>query len=269
MPAGTQWYNDPMAYKHTTAANPMTYLRMVVLALLSVFIALRVPFLGQNALDFVAPRAVNLGILFSITVGFLMYKSLTRRSDLDHYIALELNKIRRMYHLSRHVAAATTGAEAWFSAVRGSIREYLGMFRTFTFHEYDLGNPLFRSITYAIYALPTRVKKYNSDLYRALLDTAGQATEAREFIRAYKDDRISLFSWIVVVIISLIFSVLIMASTPFELVLRGVGAMVILCLFLVLQLIFEHDHVNNLRESRWAARYAEDLISLDHADRMK
>ena len=258
-----------MAFQHTTAANPTTYVRMLLLVLLAAFIALRVPYVGESALDFVAPRAVNVGILFSITVGFLMYKSLNRRSDLDNYISLELNKIRRMYHLARHVAHTAAGSSAWLAAVSGGIREYLGLFRTFTFHEYGLGNPLFRSVTYAVYALPVTVKKYNSDLYQALLTAAGEATEAREFIRSKKDDRVSLFSWIIVALISLIFSSLVIAATPYSFMLRSIGAMVILCLFLVLQLIFEHDRANSLRDRAWARRYVEDLASLDHADKMK
>src|SRR5512134_1140208 len=97
---GTAWYNGDMALHHTTAANPTTYLRMLLLILVAAFIALRVPYVGEGALEFVSPRVVNLGVLFSITVGFLMYRSLNRRSELDHYIALELNKIRRIYHLA-------------------------------------------------------------------------------------------------------------------------------------------------------------------------
>jgi hypothetical protein len=263
------WYNESMAFKHTTAANPTTYLRMLLLTLVAAFIALRVPYVGEDALDFVSPRIINLGILFSITVGFLMYKSLNRRSDLDNYIALELNKIRRIYHLSRHVAKTASGSDGWLAAVTGGIREYLGLFRTFSFHEYRMGNPLFRSVTYAVYALPSAVKKYNSDLYQALLTATGEATEAREFIRAKKDDRVSLFSWIIVALISLIFAVLVIAATPYVFVLRAVGALVILCLFLVLQLIFEHDRANSLRDHVWAQRYVDDLVSLDHADNMK
>lgn len=228
-----------------------------------------IPYAGPEALDYIAPRAVNLGILFSITVGFLMYKSLNRRSDMDNYIAMELNKIRRLYHLALHIRKEQPEAETWFLAVKGAIREYLGLFRTFTFHEYDLGNPVFRSVTYAIYSLPARVKKYNSDLYQSLLTASAEATLAREYIRAKKDDQVSLFSWIVVVLISLGFAILIIAATPPTTVLRGVGALVIFCLFLVLHLIYEHDRTNSLRDRAWANRYVADVDSLDHADKMQ
>ncbi|HTP57139.1 MAG TPA: hypothetical protein VMJ72_02590 [Candidatus Paceibacterota bacterium] len=259
-----------MAKHHTTAANPVTYLHTVLAIAVAVLLAMRVPYAaGSDALDYIAPRAVNLGILFSIVVGFLMYKSLTRRSDIDNSISRELNKVRRMYHLARHIAKAQPAADTWYAAVRGGIREYLGLFRTLTLHEYDLGNPLFRSVTYAVYSLPSQAAGYDPQLYQSLLDATGEATEAREFIRAKKDDQISWFSWIVVVLVSLVFSVLIIAATPQVMLLRWVGASVILCLFLVLQLIYEHDRTNSRRDRNWAVQYVENLTSLDRAERMR
>ncbi len=255
--------------QHTTAANPSTYIRMALITATAVALARYIPYAGPQAIDYIAPRAVNLGILFSITVGFLMYKSLNRRSDMDNYIAMELNKIRRLYHLALHIKRHQPQAESWFQAVKGSIREYLGLFQAFTLHEYDMGNPVFRSVTYAVYSLPTQIRDYNPELYSSMLDAAADATLAREYIRAKKDDQVSLFSWIVVALISLGFSTLIIAATPYDLVLRGVGALVIFCLFLVLQLIYEHDRANSQRDRVWANRYVGDLTSLDHADRMK
>ncbi len=256
-----------MAKRHTTAANPVTYLHMLLALATTGVLARFVPYAATyDALDYIAPRAVNIGILFSIVVGFLMYKSLTRRSDIDNSISLELNKIRRIYHLARHIAKAEPAADTWYAAVRGGIREYLGMFRSLTLHEYDLGNPLFRSVTYAVYSLPSQVTGYDPQLYESLLEATGQATEAREFIRAKKDDQISWFSWIVVVFISLVFAVLVLASTPETMVLRAVSASVILCLFLVLQLIYEHDRANSLRDRTWARQYLENLTSLDRAE---
>jgi hypothetical protein len=242
---------------------------MVLVAGAAYGIGISVPFLGQAAQDFIAPRAVNIGILFSMTVGFLMHKSLTRRSDIDNHIALELNKVRRMYHLARHIAKADPKADVWFRAVTGAIHEYLGLFRTITFKHYEMGSPLFRSITYAVYTLPTQTTKYDAQLYDSLLEAAGQATEAREFIRAKKDDTVSLFSWIVVTVVSLVFAVIILTATPMEPLLRLVGSLTIFCLFLVLQLIYEHDRANGRRDRAWADRYVTDLESLDHAEKMK
>lgn len=258
-----------MTKRHTTAANPVTYLHSLFAIALALLLAMKIPYAGTEALDYIAPRAVNIGILFSIVVGFLMYKSLTRRSDIDNSVSLELNKVRRMYHLARHIAKATPAADSWYAAVRGGIREYLGMFRTLSLHEYDLGNTLFRSVTYTVYSLPATVHGYDVPLYESLLETTGQATEAREFIRAKKDDQISWFSWIVVGFIALAFAVLIIAATPQDQILRLVGASVIVCLFLVLQLIYEHDRANSRRDRSWAVQYLDNLTSLDHAERIR
>ena len=254
---------------HAITRSPTTYARTVLAVAIAGAIAWNIPYAGDVSLDYIAPRAVNLGILFSITIGFLMYKSLTRRSAMDDYIALELNKVRRMYHLAVHIAKTEPKATAWLAAIRGGIHEYLGLFRTMTFHEYDLGNPLFRHITYAIYSLPRQVPDYNKSLYDSLLATTADVTLARENIRAKKDDQISMFSWMVVVLIALAFSVIVIAATPPEPVLRSVGGLVAFCLFLVLQLIYEHDRDNHRRDRSWAERYAADLVSLERADRMQ
>jgi len=258
-----------MERMHAITRSPATYARIVVAVAIASAIAWNLPYAGDVSLDYISPRAVNLGILFSITIGFLMYKSLSRRSDMDAAISLELNKVRRIYHLAAHIAKAEPKAKAWFAAVRGGIHEYLALFRTITLHEYGLGNPLFRHVTYAAYSLPAQVPAYNPELYDALLAATADATLAREQIRAKKDDQISAFSWMVVIIISLAFSAIIIAATPPQPVLRGVGALVAFCMFLVLQLIYEHDRDNRIRDRSWADRYVADLKSLEHAERMK
>jgi hypothetical protein len=257
-----------MPKRHTTAANWLTWVHSLVLAAIAIAIAMYVPYAGSAIHDFVSARGVNLGILFSMTVGFLMYKSLTRRSDIDHYTALELNKVRRIYHLAKHIAKAQPKASAWLAAVRGGVHEYLGLFRTFTFRQYELGDPLFRHITYAVYSLPSVTKTYNSELYDSLLEASGQATEAREFIHAKKDDTVSLFSWFVVAFIALAFGGVIVSATPADAVVRGIGALAIFCMFLVLQLIYEHDRANHQRDRAWADRYVTDLESLERAEKM-
>jgi hypothetical protein len=73
----------------------------------------------------------------------------------------------------------------------------------------------------------------------------------------------------VVIIVSLVFSTIILMATPMNPLLRMVGGLVIFCLFLVLQLIYEHDNANERRDRVWAHRYVKDLDSLDHAEKMR
>lgn len=252
-------------YLHSTTKSPWTWVRMVFLAVLAIVISRVVPYAGPDALDHIAPRALNIGILFSMTVGFLMFKTLSRRTALDEHIAVELNKIRRIYHLSLHMKKAQPALTDWFTRVRGSIITYLKSFESHTFEGYEKGNPLFRAVTYTVYGLPSLGEPYNEQIYTSLLNATSDVTEARENIRSKKGDYIGRFAWFVVIVISLVFGGLIIASTPDSPLLKDVGAAVMFCLFLVLQLIYEHDHDNAVRVRALAKKYLHDLESLENA----
>ena len=238
---------------------------MAFLAVLAYVISRIVPYAGPESIDHIAPRALNLGILFSMTVGFLMFKTLTRRTALDEHIAVELNKIRRIYHLSLNLKKAQPALTDWFTRVRGAIITYLQSFESHTFKGYEKGNPLFRAVTYAVYGMPSLNEPYNGELYMSLLNATSEVTEARENIRSKKGDYIGRFAWFVVIVISLVFGGLIIASTPDDILLKNVGAAVIFCLFLVLQLIYEHDKDNTVRVKALADKYLNDMKALENA----
>ena len=257
--------NAMASYLHSTTRSPWTWFRMALLGVLSIVISRVVPYAGPVALDHIAPRALNIGILFSMTVGFLMFKTLSRRSNLDEYIAVELNKIRRIYHLSLNMKKAQPALTDWFTRVRGGIITYLQSFESHQFKGYERGNPLFRAVTYAVYGLPSLGEPYNQELYTSILDATSDATEARENIRSKKGDYIGRFAWFVVIVISLVFGSLIIASTPDVVLLKNVGAAVMFSLFLVLQLIYEHDRDNAVRTKALADKYLNDLKALENA----
>jgi hypothetical protein len=252
-------------YLHSTTRSPWTWVRLLLLAFLSYGISRVIPYAGAGALDNIVPFALNIGILFSITGGFLMFKTLTRRTALDEHIAVELNKIRRIYHLSLHLKKQQPALTDWFTRVRTAIITYLRSFENHTFVGYEKGNPLFRAVTYAVYGLPTLNEPYNTELYTSLLQTTSNVTEARENIRSRKGDYIGRFSWLVIIVISLVFAGLIITSTPDDALLRNLGAAVMFCLFLVLQLIYEYDSDNAVRARALAEKYANDLKALENA----
>lgn len=239
---------------------------MSLLALLAWLFSRVVPFAGPETLDQIVTMALNIGILFSITVGFLMFKTLTRRTGLDEHIAVELNKIRRIYHLSLHMKKAQPALGDWFGRIRNAIVTYLQSFEGHSFESYEKGNPLFRAVTYAVYSLPSLNEPYNTELYASLLEASSSVTEARENIRSKKSDHIGRFQWFVVIIIALVFGTLILATTPAnDFLLRNLGAVVMFCLFLVLQLIYEHDRDNAVRVHALAEKYLHDLRALESA----
>jgi hypothetical protein len=253
------------SYLHSTTRSPWTWVRLILLGILAYGISRAIPYAGADSLDHITPLALNIGILFSITTGFLMFKTLSRRTALDEHIAVELNKVRRIYHLALHLKKQQPALTDWFTRVRTSIITYLKSFEGKTFEGYEKGNPLFRAVTYAVYSLPSLNEPYNPEIFGSLMTATSEVTEARENIRSKKGDYIGRFSWFVVIVIALIFGLLIIASTPNDELLRNLGAAVMFALFLVLQLIYEHDHDNGVRVRALAAKYANDLKALENA----
>ena len=84
---------------HATTTHLITYVRIIVLFAVSFCLVWFVPTAPERLTDFFYTHAFNLGVLYAITIGFLMSLTLSRRQLIEEYIALELNKIRRLYHL--------------------------------------------------------------------------------------------------------------------------------------------------------------------------
>jgi hypothetical protein len=234
--------------------------------MVSALIVLVVPYEPIAGLeDFFGFHAINVGVLYAIIIGFIMSLSLSRKHELMEYILLELNKLRRMHHIALHLSKADASLQIWFTLVRDRIREYLGLFRHMPFHDYANGNAVFRRLTYTIYDLPQQSAAYNHQLYEALLEAAGSATEAREHIRAKKDDDIGYFQWGVILFVAIVFSVIIAAGTPLETYHRTVSGIVIFCLFLALQLIYEYDQSNDKKQSYLTGLYLQNLENIEKA----
>lgn len=252
---------------HSTTAHSMTYVRIVVLFLVSLGLVWFVPTAPPRLTDFFYSHAFNLGVLYAITIGFLMSLTLSRRQLIEEYIALELNKIRRLYHLAYHLRKAQPKLDAWFKRLHKEIEAYLHSFRKISFGEYERGNLLFRKATYTVYELPSLGIAYNQDLYGALLDAASTATEAREFIRSKKDHHIGRFQWLVTVIITITFCVTIAVFTPSDLWTRITSLFAIFCVFLTLQLVFEYDRSNERKHRYIAKLYVSNYDFIKHPER--
>lgn len=226
---------------------------------LSLALAIFIPYGGSELEGFLNTHALNIGILYAIIIGFLMSLALTRRQSLEEYVTLELNKIRRMHHLGLHLAKIEPRLDPWFSRLKTAIEAYQERFRLEGFNGYEKGNSLFRTLTYAIYELPTLGLPYNSDLYGALLDAAGSATEAREYIRAKMTNSISRYQWKVIGLVTFTFCVIISAASIDGLVARALTAVVVFNIFLTLELLYRYDRIGEKRDRRLADLYAWNL----------
>lgn len=261
-----------MKQTHDPTYYLITYVRLLALMAISILMTVFMPFyVAQNA-DlqlFFTNQLVNMGILYAIIVGFLMSITLMRKQALEESVSLELNKIRRIYHLAFHIQRAEPKLHAWYEGLLGALREYLGIFCKKSFVKYDEGNELFRKVTYAIYGLPALNIPYNGELYEYLLDASSSVTEARESIREKKDSTIGMFQWLVIVIVTMILSAMVAATTPHDLLTRYVSTIVVFCLFLVLDLLYEYDREYDRNDRYLADYYANDLPQIAQCEHPK
>jgi len=231
----------------------------------SILFVQAVPFLTERTdfFQFFSNQVVNMGILYAIIVGFLMTITLKRKQALDEFVSQELNKIRRIYHLSKNIALDNPKLKKWFGEIRKGLTDYSELFCEHDFGFYDLGSPLFRKVTYIIYALPRERTPYNDSLYKSVLDAVAAATESREYIRSKRDQMIGMYQWIVISVVTGTLSAILITSTPDDMISRIVTTAVVFNLFLVLLLIYEYDTPSHKINRIYASYYAHNLSDID------
>jgi hypothetical protein len=248
---------------HAVTRSPATYVRLLLIATAVTLACSLLATPSPEIIDFLKSQARNLTVLYAILVGFIAAEVISRRRKLDEQVALELNKIRRLYHLSLHIAKASPALKPWFEQVKTAIKKYLEWFEKDDFRKYEKGNPLFRQITYTIYSIPFGKLTNGADIYKALLDTAGSATEAREYIRQGLYQRyVGQFAWMTLFLVSITFGTFLILSTPSDWQHRLATGIIVFNLFLVLQLIYEYGHINKRKSDAYDELYHQDLISL-------
>jgi ABC-type multidrug transport system fused ATPase/permease subunit len=248
---------------HTTTTHSWTYVRVAFGLLCAALLSLYVPYIGNESLDqFLFSSAVNIGILYAMVVGFLMMIVINRKQALDAAISLELNKLRRIYHLAKHLAHGKPGGAAWFKKLEKALMDYLKAFGTRDFLAYDEGNALHRKITYAVYAFPDAVEGYSPELYASLLDAAAEVTEAREHLRSLKDASIGYFQWVVTMSMTIIFGLLVVIDSQMMVLTRLISFAILFNLSLMVQLIYEYDQMNPKKRRFYANLYQENAKHL-------
>lgn len=247
---------------HATTSYWMTYVRLLAILIFCVGIVFIIPYHTSSLENFFSFHAVNVGVLYAILVGFIMSLSLMRKHELEEEILLELNKIRRIFHLSYHLSVDNVELKRWFEGVQERIYTYLYLFKTMPFSNYERGSELFRRITYALYQMPEMGVRYNAEIYGAILEAAGTATEAREYIYAKKETEVGRFQWGVILFVALVFSVVMVSGTPFLFYQRLVTAIVVYSLFLALDLVYEYDHANKKKYLFLANLYVKNAEKL-------
>ena len=252
-----------MRHIHATFLYLMTYVRIVGIFAISLLLIFLFPYLGDGPRAILKDALNYLGFLYAILMGFLMSIAIQRRRALDEHISQELSKIRRIYHIALHMTKDSPKLAPWFKALTENLQAYLTLFRSVSFAFYEHGNPLFRNVTYTIYGLPSKKLKYNAELYHQLLEASSLVTNARQYIRAIKDQYIGYFQWTVIFIVTLTFSWILAASTPNDPAARFMAVMVIFNILLVQDLLYEYDRLNDKKLHYLADLYAMNLSDVE------
>jgi lipopolysaccharide export LptBFGC system permease protein LptF len=238
----------------------MKFLRPIIAVVLAFFLAYAMPgFLPSN---FVGRLDVVAALLFAVIFGIFTALSVMRRERIKEAVALELNKIRRVYHLGKNLSGGAY-VRAWFTQLHGFIYDYLGSFDKTSLADYDHGNTAFRKLAYHIYALPEIREVKEGTLYNALIDAAGQVSEARQKIshllksRFWKSHSIELGMAFIFFIVSVLSST---SSNPVS----RVGTFAILAIgFILVDQYLVHDIWTDESDRRLAGEYVKNISRLE------
>ncbi len=237
----------------------VTLLRLIVLTVGSVALAVSIPVSG----DQVAPvLAIVVAVFVAIVLGVLINEASARRQKLFEAVRIELNKIRRIYHLSKNLAASSHDYRSWFTEMHGYVYGYLSCFAGKDFDAYDDFNKEFRKLSYHIYTVPALAAPKDQALFQDLLSTAGTVAEARQQIKELWDNRLSAYGWTVILLMVLGLVVTVAFSMSETIASRLSGGVAIAAALLAVDLLWEIDTLAGEKKTM-ARRYVENVGRLE------
>lgn len=151
--------------------------RMFVIVAASFIVASFAPVSAGSA-GLAAGAVLTAALLLAVVVQ----RALTRHDKLAEWIAIELNKLRRVYHLGKNLGAETKHRQ-WFTDMHGHLYAYLTAFDKKGFSQYQETNGHFRKLSYHLYQIPSLDSEKERVLYRDLLEAAGVVAGARQRIQ--------------------------------------------------------------------------------------
>lgn len=239
--------------------NTSTAGRLVGLAALSFAVAMVMPDSGSASFMFELPIAVVIGFVLAVLLG----NAAARRMELHGAVYRELNKLRRIYHLSKNLAASSSRFRSWFTDLHGFLLNYLGTFSRQDLRRYKESNAAFRQLSYHIYTIPDIVSPKEHILFDDLLQTTATVAESRQKIKELLVSRLSPYVWLTVGTMAACFVVAALSSMgPTFASHISVGAEIAV-LLIALNLLWEADALSaDLND--WAQRYVNNIAKLEY-----
>lgn len=199
-------------------------------------------------------------VLAAILMAVVIQRALRRHDELNKWVAIELNKLRRVYHLSRNLGNETRHRQ-WFTDMHGFVYAYLTAFDKKKFSQYQETNGQFRKLSYHLYQIPSLDTEKERVLYRDLLETAGLVAGARQRIQELWNGGLPSSAWsgLMVVTIAAALGVL-TAMGPSD---RFTAAMVLTALGSGFMLARQSDDMRQMAGEDLSKRYVENIARLE------
>ncbi len=201
-------------------------------------------------------------VLFAAIFGAFSILAISRRERLKETIAMELNKIRRIYHLGKNLSGGEY-IRAWFTQLHGFVYEYLGSFEKNSIIKYDQNNAAFRKLAYHIYAIPEIREVKEEALYNGLLKAAGEVSEARQKVSSLLKARFYSNHWFELLIALILFVVTILSSASDNTGARFVTFATLSLGLLLAEFYFEHDFLSEETARHLADEYVDNIGRLE------
>jgi len=238
----------------------MTVLRSLAAALAAFVLAYLTP--AGAPLSVLSRLDLPAVVIFVALFGMLAFTAVDRRQRLKEAIALELNKIRRVYHLGKNLGAAPH-LRGWFTDLHGYIYDYLGTFEKFDLRDYDKGNALFRKIAYHLYTVPELKEVKEQVLYDELLDASAIVSDARQRVMALHRSRFTHHHWFELLLAILLFVAAVLAGTTTAPYSRLISALTLGSGFLLALTFFTHDIWTEEGDKLLAKEYVKNIARLE------
>jgi len=201
-------------------------------------------------------------ILFAAVFGMVAFTAITRRENLKEAVAIELNKLRRIYHLGKNLGAATH-LRGWFTDLHGFIYDYLGNFEKYNLSQYDRGNALFRKIAYHVYTVPELKEVKEEVLYGELLDATSVVSDARQRIVSLYKSRYTKSHWFELALVLGLFTAAVLGATTEMSSSRFISAMTLSIGYLLALSFFSHDIWTDEGDATLAKEYVKNIARLE------
>lgn len=228
--------------------------RLLIVAVVSFVLAFAAPVSAGP--DSMAAGAV---IATTVLLGVVLQRALKRRDELAGEIALELNKLRRIYHLAKNLSGGAH--RQWFTDLHGFLYGYLTSFDKKNFSQYEESNGQFRKLSYHLYQIPSLESEKERVLYRDLLEAAGTVAGARQRIQELWHGALPNSVWTALVVMAAVSGAAVLfAMGPTD---RIVAGLALTALGAAVTLAREADGLRLMAGEDLSKKYVENIARLE------